>query len=226
MERYHSNAIYTLIGKLVASIIVLLQVLLLIRIIATPISFGPWLLAFTVAFLLADFFSGLAHLVMDNYANYTSPMGPLVANFHLHHKDQKYTRKPLPLIYFFESGAKLWLVPYLCLVYILPTVLNVSPVLLHMLVYFGILSSLAEVSHYLCHTSSSDAVLFLAKRGALLSKAHHVKHHLEDNRNYAFLNGMSDPLVNLIARTYFKGYKNTTDLHFAAYSGPMGGNRS
>lgn len=33
----------------------------------------------------------------------------------------------------------------------------------------------------------------------------------------AFLNGLTDPLINLIARKIYKGYKNTTDLHFAKY---------
>jgi sterol desaturase/sphingolipid hydroxylase (fatty acid hydroxylase superfamily) len=57
----------------------------------------------------------------------------------------------------------------------------------------------------------------LAKCGLLLSKRHHAHHHLEDNMNYAFLNGFSDPVLNVIAKRYYPGYKTTTDRHFACY---------
>lgn len=92
----------------------------------------------------------------------------------------------------------------------------------HTLVYFGILSSIAEVSHYLCHTSDSKVAKFLARIGLLLSREHHNHHHHSDNMNYAFLNGMTDPLLNLIARVFFTGYKTTTDKHFAKHSSGYG----
>lgn len=65
----------------------------------------------------------------------------------------------------------------------------------------------------------------LGKVGLLLSKRHHVKHHLQDNCNYAILNGFTDPLLNLIAVTYCNGYKHDTDLHFANYAGVDSENR-
>lgn len=89
--------------------------------------------------------------------------------------------------------------------------------LLHILVYSGILSSVAEVSHYLCHTSSSPLAIRLGNCRIFLGKRHHAVHHLQDNRNYAFLNGLTDPLINAIAVGWGRGYKQHTDLHYAAY---------
>jgi sterol desaturase/sphingolipid hydroxylase (fatty acid hydroxylase superfamily) len=93
----------------------------------------------------------------------------------------------------------------------------INPMLEYFLVYVGFLSSVAEVSHYLCHTSNSQLTLIFSKCGLLLSKKHHARHHLEDNVNYAFLNGWSDQLLNLIAKQFYPGYKNTTDRHYANY---------
>jgi hypothetical protein len=86
-------------------------------------------------------------------------------------------------------------------------------------VYIGIISSIAEVSHYLCHSSTSALAGFLGNCGLLLSKRHHARHHLQDNSYYAFLNGLTDPLLNRIAAVFYKGYKHNTDLHYARYDG-------
>jgi sterol desaturase/sphingolipid hydroxylase (fatty acid hydroxylase superfamily) len=116
-----------------------------------------------------------------------------------------------------ETGSKVWLVGYLVLIIALLHIFPVYPILAHFLVYVGVLSSFAEVSHYLCHTSNSRVILLFSQCGLLLSKRHHAHHHLEDNVNYAFLNGWTDQLLNQIARQLYPGYKNTTDVHFAYY---------
>lgn len=218
MERYRSQKIYTIFGWLISSLNVSLQIILLVLIWNVHLDFSRQLLAFILAFVLTDFLNGLVHMIMDHKESYDSFYGPLVANFHLHHQTPKYTKRPLPLVYFHESGAKIWLVPFLGLVLFFLVRGSLSPFVLHTLVYIGILSSIAEVSHYLCHTSDSRVAKFLAGIGVLLSREHHTPHHEADNMNYAFLNGMSDPLINLIARTFFTGYKKTTDQHFAAYT--------
>ena len=105
------------------------------------------------------------------------------------------------MIYFNESGPKFWLLPYLASVIAL-SYLGANEVLLTLLIYIGILSSVAEVSHYLCHNSKATWVRHLQDLGLLLSKKHHNHHHDDDNKNYAFLNGMSDPLINYIAKKY------------------------
>jgi len=92
------------------------------------------------------------------------------------------------------------------------------PVAMHILVYVGILSSVAEVSHYLCHSSDSALAMFLGNMRVLLPKRHHARHHLQDNKNYAFLNGFSDPLLNLCASVVYRGYKQTTDMHYVHYA--------
>ena len=162
---------------------------------------------------------------MDNNDRYDSLAGPLVANFHLHHKTPLYRKNPLPIVYFMETGSKIWLVGYLLGVSLLLAVTPLHPLTACVLVYIGILSSVAEVSHYLCHTSTSAVARLLAACGLLLSKRHHGRHHLEDNTNYAFLNGWSDLLLNRIARRCFPGYKTTTDRHFAAYDSVAEGSR-
>jgi sterol desaturase/sphingolipid hydroxylase (fatty acid hydroxylase superfamily) len=141
----------------------------------------------------------------------------LIANFHLHHKTPLYQQKSLPIVYFVESGSKIWLVPCLALTALLALSNGCSPLLLHVLVYAGIFSSLAEVSHYLCHTSTAPLARLLGDCGILLGKHHHAVHHLRDNVNYAFLNGISDPLINLLAPRFSRGYKQHTDLHYADY---------
>jgi sterol desaturase/sphingolipid hydroxylase (fatty acid hydroxylase superfamily) len=225
MYKYTNRKIYKLFGKLISIINVSLQIYLLY--LLTQIQIGVvWnIIAFLVAFVLTDFVNGIVHMIMDHISDYSSVAGPLIANFHLHHQKPVYKKSNVLLVYFNESGAKVWLAGYLFIVCLLFTFFNPNPVAACVLIYFGILSSIAEVSHYLCHMSDSGLCMFLSKIGVLLSKGHHFKHHLKDNTNYAFLNGCSDPLINLIAGRFCKGYKNTTDRHFARYFGEGSDNR-
>lgn len=217
MALYSSRKVYPLFGTVVAVINCTLQLYLLWRVL--PLSIGPvqQLALFLAACLLTDFINGLVHIYMDNNDSYASLAGPLIANFHLHHKTPLYRKHWLPVVYFVESGSKVWLVGFLAVTAWVVTVTPLPPPLAWLLVYVGILSSWAEVSHYLCHSSTAPLVQLLAGCGLLLSKRHHARHHLEDNRNYAFLNGWSDPLLNLIAHRYYPGYRHTTDQHFARY---------
>lgn len=218
MERYNSGWHYKSFNMLVSASNISLQIYLLYRI--WPLSVGAaWQTGLIItAYLFTDFLNGLVHMYMDNNDRYDTPFGPLIANFHLHHKIPQYQKRNLLLVYFNESGSKIWLVGYLAAVAIYANVPDLNPKLLLVLVYTGILSSFAEVSHYLCHSSTSAVVLLLSRTGVLLSKKHHAGHHLCDNINYAFLNGISDPLLNLIARLFCKGYKQNTDLHYAHYA--------
>ncbi len=219
MERFNSMSRYKILGVSVSIANVSLQLYLLFLI--RPISIGPgWqLFSLFAAYLVTDFVNGLVHMFMDNNDRYDSPAGPLIANFHLHHKTPQYKKHPLPVVYFTESGSKIWLVGYLLAVLLVRGIPGMDP-FMYFLVYVGILSSVAEVSHYLCHSSTSVVAEFLADCGLLLSKRHHARHHLQDNCSYAFLNGVSDPLLNLIASACCKGYKQNTDLHYINYAGP------
>jgi len=220
MSLYNGRRRYRIFSAAVAVANITLQLLLIVRLfsLAVPLLWQPWLLL--AAFFLTDLINGLVHMFMDHNDRYTSIAGPLIANFHLHHKFPRYQDHSLPLVYFNETGSKVWLVPVLCVILALTKVGGVSPLLLILLIYVGILSSIAEVSHYLCHNSTAPFVSFLAGCGLLLGKRHHARHHLHDNQNYAFLNGWSDPLLNRIAAAWYPGYKGTTDLHFAAYIPP------
>ena len=225
MESYCSNPVYKRSARLISTLNVSLQIFLLYRVAATPIDPLWQVAALFAAFVLTDFVNGLVHMFMDNNDRYDSLFGPLIANFHMHHKKPMYRINPLHIVYFNETGSKVWLVAYLVAVAALFQWTAMHPAVAHLLVYFGILSSVAEVSHYLCHTANSPIVIFLARIGILLGKRHHGKHHMNDNSNYAFLNGFTDPLINLIARKIYPGYKSTTDLHFASYSGADSDNR-
>lgn len=219
MELYTGKPIYQWTGVLVSTLNLSLQIFLLYQSTFFPID-AVWRLAAVVAaFTLADFVNGLVHMFMDNNDSYDSIFGPFIANFHLHHRTPMYKRNPLFVVYFNETGSKIWLVGYLVVLSLLVGSTEMNPVLVHILIYFGILSSVAEVSHYLCHTSTSPIVMFLARIGLLLPKRHHAVHHMSDNRSYAFLNGFTDPLTDWIATKCCKGYKSRTDLHYAEYCG-------
>ena len=218
MERYQRLSRYEIFNTSVSTANVSLQVYLMYRIWPHPIGLAWQGVALLVAFVLTDLVNGLVHMVMDNSDRYDSIFGPFIANFHLHHKVMQYKKRNLVVVYCNESGSKVWLVGYLAAVCLLLGRSGTHPLALHVLVYVGILSSVAEVSHYLCHSSDSALAMRLGNMRVLLPKRHHARHHLEDNKNYAFLNGCTDPLLNLFAAVLFKGYKHTTDTHFAHWA--------
>jgi Lipid desaturase domain len=218
MARYNGGNGYILFGRLVAAVNIALQAYLLYRVWPFAIGIPRQVFAILTAWVLTDFINGLVHIYMDNNDHYESLTGPLVANFHLHHKTPRYIKHNLLVVYFNETGSKIWLIGYLVAVALLLTA-GINPVAATILVYIGVLSSAAEVSHYLCHSSMAKAAVFLGNAGILLAKRHHARHHLQDNASYAFLNGWTDPLLDLIAaRIYKKGYKQTTDLHYGQYA--------
>jgi hypothetical protein len=225
MDRYEKTGIYKAIYKTVSVLNVSLQFYLLYLVLPLSIGWPLQILSFVAAYLATDFINGLVHMFMDSNDDYGSPAGPLIAAFHLHHKTPLYKKNSILLVYFNESGAKNWLVGYLLLAAILIRTASIHPVLSYSMVYVGILSSVAEVSHYCCHVTDSGIARYLRYAGLFLSKEHHGQHHIADNVNYAFLNGLTDPLLNVIARKYSHGYKNTTDRHYAAYTGSGTANR-
>lgn len=225
METFHRNPFYNRVSTVVSTIIIPLQALSLawMEWTLSPIHY---VVLFLAAYVIADFVNGLVHMFMDNNNDYTSIVGPLNAIFHLHHKHPRYTDRHPVLIYIFETGAKNWLLPYMALLVYAQSISLLPPSLSFVLVMVGILSSFAEVSHFLCHNSTSSVVRFLQKWGVLLHPAHHAIHHEADNVNYAFLNGSTDFLLNTIARHTCKGYMERSDLHVGAYDGPKNSNRA
>lgn len=225
MELYENAPVYQRITKAVSAANVSLQAYALYLVLPLSIGWQMQVLSLVIAYVLTDFLSGLVHMYMDNNESYDSPAGPLIAAFHLHHRTPVYKKNPLPVVYFNESGSKNWLVGYLLLTVFLIANGAVSPMAAYILVYVGILSSVAELSHYCCHTVDGRVTSLLRNAGLFLSKKCHARHHLENNRQYAFLNGMTDPLLDIIARRFFSGYKTTTDLHYAVYTGAGTTNR-
>ena len=224
MKKYHSVNYYQLTNILVSFINIALQIILLFILFSLSLSFWNWMLVLFIAYFLTDFINGFVHLYMDNNDSYDSFFGPFIASFHLHHKTPIYKDKNLFLIYYDESGTKFWLVIYLFLVVSLWT-LEINQIVLAILILVGVLSSFAELSHYLCHNSDSKFVKFLQNIGLLLSMEHHKKHHKEDNVGYAFLNGMSDKFLDKIAQIFYGGYKEGLDKHYEKYQGEDTSNR-
>jgi hypothetical protein len=225
MVLYETRKRYRFFGVVISIVNISLQLYTLWRVFALSIGFWRQILAIVAAYLLTDFINGLVHLYMDDNENYTSWAGPMIANFHLHHRTPRYQNNNLLVVYLNETGSKVWLVFYLAAVAILLQLPFVNPVLLYTLTYIGVLSSVAEISHYLVHNSNAAIFKFLAQAKLLLPKRQHATHHLQDNVSYTFLNGVTDPIVNLIARRYFTGYKKKTDLHYARYVGSTGPRR-
>ena len=217
MVAYEQQPIYAWLTRMVAILNIGLQWLLLVWVWQASASGGRVVLMAFLAFVAADFVNGLVHLWMDHYDDYTSNVGPLVAAFHLHHDTPRYQDKPIWRVYIDESGSKIWLLVVLCVAVLLQCLGLLSDEVLIFLAFFALCSSVAEVSHFLCHNSGSAWVRVLQRYKVLLPREHHMQHHRLDNINYAFLNGMTDPLINVIARRFFKGYHASTDQHTAMY---------
>lgn len=219
MHKYENQRIYQNLKLLVSCSVIILQAVTLWSLIThyNGTSFLTITLFFLIAFILTDFINGMVHMFMDNNTGYHSIIGPFVSSFHLHHYNVLYKKQGVLSIYFFESGTKFWLLGYLLIVAIIQKTCTLHYGLNVGLVAFGILSSLAEVSHFWCHNSNNAVIKHLQHAGILLSKKHHIHHHLTDNTHYAFLNGMTDPLLNLISRYFYAGYKNNADKHTSAY---------
>ncbi len=216
MSKYDNQPLYKITYKVVSVIVVALQVVLVAISIFMQLPVYQYLFALLIAYFLTDFLNGLVHMYMDNNSNYGSFFGPFIASFHLHHKTQKYKDSNIFAIYFNESGSKFWLVIYLALTLIL-YLFEINSFVLLVLIYVGVLSSIAEVSHYLCHNSSSKFVSLLQRYRVLLPMHHHQKHHQLDNQSYAFLNGTTDFLIDKIANRLYFGYKNSSDQHSDKY---------
>ncbi len=222
---YATHPFYRILGPLVSIINCSLQLILLVLVL--PFSIGPFrqAIVFAFAYFITDFLNGLVHMYMDNNQNYSGWTGPLAAAFHLHHQKPVYRRRNIINVYFTETGSKIWLVFFLLLSVCLAAFALIPPEAAYLLLYISVLSSAAEVAHYLCHVQNGRLPSVFRGCGLLLSKRYHVKHHKGDNRQYAFLNGMSDFLINRIAKRFVPGYKNFTDLHYLNYDGPQTGNR-
>lgn len=218
MIKYHKIPFYQNTYKLVSIINITLQIILLPILWSLSISFTWVLLILFLAYFITDFINGLVHLYMDHNDQYNSFFGVFIASFHLHHKTPEYKNNNILAVYFNESGMKFWLVIYLVCVLILAW-LGINDIVLAILILVGILSSFAEVSHYLCHNSKSKLVKFFQSIGIILSMKNHKNHHNEDNNSYAFLNGMSNFLIDKIAYVFYSGYKNNSDKHYEYYQG-------
>lgn len=215
MSKFERHRVYRNLGTVVASVIVMLQLCCLVMLPWSSASLA-WIPLFILAYVLADFVNGVIHMIMDNTDDYTSVIGPLVAAFHRHHHVPRYRDRPVWLVFLAENSMKNWLAVYMVgLVAVFP---YLPAEWAFTLLMFSLLSSFAELSHYLCHNSTHRFVRALQSARIILHPEHHRLHHEADNTHYAFLNGMTNPVINFIAkRLYPEGYVNKTDAHSASY---------
>ncbi len=226
MDRYGSKLRYTAVNRIVSFINIAFQPVFLIYAFLTPVSPETHLIVFLAAYTAADLVNGIVHMILDNSSGYTGWTGPFVAAFHLHHRNPRYKVRNIMSVYVGEAGFKIWLAIYSLAAGAVILFADIPGPLIYGLVYFNIFSCIAEVSHYCCHVPDPPIPRKFRTLRLLLPKKYHMRnHHFRDNHSYAFLNGMSDPLLNLIARLFFKGYKSTTDLHYALYTGEDTENR-
>jgi len=224
MQKYHQDKRYQQTYKIVSVLNVTMQFYLFALLFTLHLTWYGFIGIFLLSYFVTDFVNGYVHMYMDNNQKYDSLFGPFIASFHLHHQTPNYREFPIYKIYFNESGSKFWLLPFLLITIVL-SLFSVNDYLLLSLILIGILSSVAEVSHFLCHNSQSKIVLFLQKSKLLLSMEHHINHHNRDNQSYAFLNGTSDFLLDRIAKRFYSGYKEHSDLDATTYRGEDTGNR-
>ena len=224
MQKYHQDKRYQQTYKIVSVLNVTMQFYLFALLFTLHLTWYGFIGIFLLSYFVTDFLNGYVHMYMDNNQKYDSLFGPFIASFHLHHQTPNYREFPIYRIYFNESGSKFWLLPFL-LITIVFSLFSVNDYLLLSLILIGILSSVAEVSHFLCHNSQSKVVLFLQKIKLLLPMKHHINHHKRDNQSYAFLNGTSDFLLDRIAKRFYSGYKEYSDLDATTYRGEDTGNR-
>jgi hypothetical protein len=228
MDDYNNNVFYQKFGIFISTIIVFMQIISLCHVF----KISDWNILSAVvligAYITTDFINGLIHMYMDNNTHYNSIMGPFIAAFHMHHKQPTYKKRHPVLIYFFESGAKVWLAVYMLILLYVQYEMALSFNINLFFVSIGIFSSFAEVSHYWCHNADEKNMVIreLQNLKILLSKAHHTHHHIKDNTHYAFLNGVTNPFLNLIAKHFYSGYKNNADRHVLAYKGKNTANRA
>lgn len=225
MELFEKKKIYRLTGRLVSVSNVSLQIYSLYLVMRLSVGIKYQILALIAAYFITDFLNGLVHLYADNNDDYESLFGPFIAAFHLHHRTPQYKHNNVFVVYFNETGSKLWLVIYLSAIVFLLKFSGINQIILFMLVYTGVLSSGAEVSHFLAHNHPTGFVNRIRALGLLLSPRHHARHHLDNNVSYAFLNAWTDPPIDALAKRLYKGYKKTTDLHYALYTGSGTENR-
>jgi hypothetical protein len=100
MDLYESRKRYKLFGVFVSITNICLQIYTLSRAFMLSLGFWRQILSLIAAYLITDFLNGLVHLYMDDNDNYESWAGPLIANFHLHHRTPRYQDNNLFLVYF------------------------------------------------------------------------------------------------------------------------------
>src|SRR3990167_465873 len=150
IEKYKNISWYTRIEIFFSIVVMTLQIVTIVTLFHqyNATSFIAIIFTLLISYFFTDFINGLVHMIVDNNQSYSSIVGPFVAAFHLHHVKLTYQNKHPLKIYFYESGHKIWLVFYLIMISTLQLLTHLNFCLNLCLVGIGVLSSIAELSHF------------------------------------------------------------------------------
>jgi sterol desaturase/sphingolipid hydroxylase (fatty acid hydroxylase superfamily) len=153
-----------------------------------------------IGLLATDFVIGVTHLLLDHFISFEHPiLGDVALDFNFHHQDPKNITRNTPKELFKPI-----------IVYGLPTAAVISLLLSLTGNTIAILSGLwmgplfcaAQLIHRLAHLDRPPNRLthWLQRMRIFLPPEQHRKHHRDGERiNFCNLNGLCNPLVNLMA---------------------------
>lgn len=151
-------------------------------------------------FIFADFLSGIAHIFLDHIISHKNPLfGEVAICFNMHHLDPKEIthENPIQLIKTpFSLGSPV-MIATIAIGYF-------SGSIWFTLLTFWTITFLvlAQVVHRIAHfgTPSNKVIAFLQKVRILLPSKEHMEHHQNgEQTQFCILNGICNPVVNLIA---------------------------
>ena len=136
------------------------------------------ILEITLAYIAADFLSGMYHLVTDRGWNIPSQL----SQFNNHHE------RPWTMTFDWEP-----------LLAGLPMILAGWWLSIAFLVWLGVFLSLAQVPHYYAHHPAPRWIVFLQEADLILPVELHAAHHEPPhNKDFCVLSGWTNGLINAI----------------------------
>ncbi len=148
---------------------------------------------------VADLFSGLLHIFLDNYKGTNEYIVPHAIGFQNHHNDPyEFTTRPVYIV-LTETSMGVILCNFINSFY-----LNMYFLLFTFLVH------IVQLSHYQAHCINhntfspkvSKVIKQLQKYYVILPSKVHSKHHETFDNNFCILNGWANPLLNQLYKIF------------------------
>ena len=167
-----------------------------------------------VGFMTADYISAFTHCfyIDDSYSQKDYPVedGYLVVDVlygyaSLHHIFPS-NWKDIPDLTIVTSTLFGFIIPFLLIYFIRDIPIKLTS---YFIFLFLILSPIShKYAHEKLHKRETPFIIdILSEYGILLSPKNHQKHHIENNYNWSFLSGKTDPIFNILTKTLCEKYK-------------------